>query len=297
MGLFKRTKQGATFGFYGKHPSAADFLRHNATSKELQLLDQYISNALDPARRALGEHWDAWYPYAPIVNFVVGGPTSPKGRCVVGCFAPSTDESGRQYPLILFCELPCDEVVTSIASIPLLPTLRRMRETLNERESASRNSVVQHLERYPVPSSEQWSALRDDVTRFLETTPAINIFSSMYGADQSAVYTAVNQWNRFARGLPGSKPRYGVRCPLGSTHDYGVCVWLESLARATPNALPNVFWTAQRLVVYAGDVSRKVLAAIWGPDEYTDESLWDIGSEIDPNAPAFDWSQPVGKVF
>ena len=84
---------------YGKIPTHGDFVRHQATSPEVQALDAWLRDGLFAAKMRRLPNYDAAYDAAPTWSFVFS--PARRGTALVGCLHMSRDHSGRKYPLLV----------------------------------------------------------------------------------------------------------------------------------------------------------------------------------------------------
>jgi len=92
-------------GFFGKIPSRGDFVQAGLSRPFIQAWDDWLQAILPACQRLTGDAWDAVWSSAPSWRF-----TLPAGLCgtrpVVGLLLPSTDRTGRRFPLTIAAEGP-----------------------------------------------------------------------------------------------------------------------------------------------------------------------------------------------
>lgn len=92
-------------GFHGKLPSRGDFVGAGLPRAFTDPWDDWLSAALDGARRRLGAAWEPSFAAAPPWRLVLA-----HGVCgadaVAGVMVPSADRVGRPYPFLIAAALP-----------------------------------------------------------------------------------------------------------------------------------------------------------------------------------------------
>lgn len=92
-------------GWYGKLPTAGDFVHRRIDSGRIQFWHQWIEQSLLPYKQAVNEAH--CYPTAPVWNFVLPASLLEGGAFMqMGCLAPSLDRVGRIYPLVITLQIP-----------------------------------------------------------------------------------------------------------------------------------------------------------------------------------------------
>jgi type VI secretion system protein ImpM len=88
---------------FGKLPSHGDFVARGLDPSAKAAWDEWATSALQSAREALGEDFDAAHDEAPSWCFrIAPGRFGPSWR--TGAIAPSIDRSGRRYIFVLGVE-------------------------------------------------------------------------------------------------------------------------------------------------------------------------------------------------
>ncbi len=87
-------------GCFGKLPIRADFIKYNASHREVVALDQWIQEGYGlMSRRTNGAGPDA-FVVKPVHHVVFTG--TQHDRTVLATLVPSEDRSGRRYPFVIF---------------------------------------------------------------------------------------------------------------------------------------------------------------------------------------------------
>ncbi len=133
---FKRQQETlATYSIFGKLPCRADFIRINASHPAASALDELLANSM--ALLASQNSLDR-YRSMPASFFMLQ--TQDQQWLSLGALQPSTDQSGRHYPLVAAMHLPVLQDMPTIAIMLLSCELffSGLREQLN---SALDNAV------------------------------------------------------------------------------------------------------------------------------------------------------------
>ncbi len=93
----------ATVAYFGKLSNEGDFVRANASSPAALAFDEWVQEGMQYGRQRVAG-WSDRYPDAQPLNFVF--PVVRGERCLLGVLWPSRDRSGRQYPLMVFAQVP-----------------------------------------------------------------------------------------------------------------------------------------------------------------------------------------------
>lgn len=85
-------------GWYGKLPSAGDFLQRRFPDTLVHQWSQWFLVGLQAWRQEASRRDENQFKNAPVWNFIL--PPMPSGQMVqMGCLIPGHDRVGRQYPL------------------------------------------------------------------------------------------------------------------------------------------------------------------------------------------------------
>lgn len=104
-------------GLFGKTPTEADFVRFNAGSPPARAYDEWMNASLSEMRRGGGGEWEAVFDAAAPLSFV-GRPSGDPRLVLAGHIRPSRDQSGRRYPLTVFCEIQLDRQGRGVQILP-----------------------------------------------------------------------------------------------------------------------------------------------------------------------------------
>lgn len=291
-----RDTESATVGLYGKHPTAADFLRLNAGSVEVRHLDEWLSGALAAAQRLM-PNWETVYPSSSPISFISSQGES-SGRCLVGLLVSSKDTSGRQYPLVLFSEVDDSLLVETYPALPCHRFFLDMERLLERRKRINHDKLLAAVQELQPPVADSLVFAQQELERFLERTSCGSTFETMFGGDGAVEQGAVGlrTLQEFCQSLwPGRPlPNWGVRCPLGEFPAGTAALWLSLVKQWLPQPLiPNAIWSRNTLLIYFNRLSTKALTALWHIG-WHDDSLCNLATtrgegtsppRIDPEQP------------
>lgn len=280
---------GSGIGLYGKHPGAGDFIRLNASSPEVGLLDEWLSSGLDRSRRVLGD-FDSAYGGLFHAAFLLSFPGEARaGGALLGVMAPSRDEIGRQFPLVIFAHLSRDLASRGFATAPYEAFLGEASRLLQRRNTLTREELQRAVERLTAPDAQSQQQADQALSTYLAETPWLAAFSTMFGLSAPVQTTrAVGLMKQVSAGIRAGRPmpRYGLRCPLGKDGTGNAGFWLSLLRAGLNQPLqPSLIWSPAQLVIYPGVCSSKALPALLDP-KWEDEGICDLASwDEDPRSP------------
>jgi type VI secretion system protein ImpM len=103
-------------GWYGKLPSAGDFLGRRLPPEFRSPWDRWLQYGLANSRHVHGDRWSEMYLTFPVWRFLLPrGHLGPDAWC--GVLMPSVDRVGRHFPLTICENLPAAEALPSLRAI------------------------------------------------------------------------------------------------------------------------------------------------------------------------------------
>ena len=94
-------------GFFGKLPSAGDFVQRRLPPGFVDAWDQHFENAVAASRGALGSDWHEAYHASPVWRFLLA-PGACGDSAWLGVMGPGTDRVGRCFPMVIAMPLVAD---------------------------------------------------------------------------------------------------------------------------------------------------------------------------------------------
>jgi type VI secretion system protein ImpM len=105
-------------GYFGKLPSRGDFVKGSASPALMQLLDAWLSEAMDLMRA--NARWKHAYDAAAPLHFAFAGPR--QRHAIGGHIVASSDESSRRYPFLMVAAMEVAEPAAFVPAAPLVLT-------------------------------------------------------------------------------------------------------------------------------------------------------------------------------
>jgi len=124
LSLFTKTGNGVSdipsdvrTGFMGKIPARPDFVRHQAGSAEIKVLDQWIHEGIAYLARRFPADWKERIESFSRIYCYIGGDGATPALC--GVIRPSHDKSGRQHPFVDFATCSNNHLLQSLPYVAL----------------------------------------------------------------------------------------------------------------------------------------------------------------------------------
>ncbi|WP_333676252.1 type VI secretion system-associated protein TagF [Dyella sp.] len=101
-------------GFFGKLPSAGDFVQRRLPSSFVDVWDQHFERAVDASRQALGTAWQHAYRSSPAWRFLLS-PGVCGASAWTGVMGPAGDRVGRSFPMVI--AVPLDDAAMAAQAL------------------------------------------------------------------------------------------------------------------------------------------------------------------------------------
>ena len=239
---------------FGKLPSFGDFVRHNATSREVLAFDEWLHQGLYFARTQLGAKWDQTFAAAPQYCFLFVPENAE--RYLAGVMRASHDKSLRRYPFLV--SLLLDRRRFANDGAHLLPLalsgffedgrrfVERAMNGIEAREIADQTQALTVGDLSHLVSTSNYK------TDFLDGVTLNGFLTRLYGSFENPRKYLL--FKNLADVLPPFRSRsllrlnLGLRFPLSANDtatSYEVCFWIH-LCQAFLGGIsfaPILFWT------------------------------------------------------
>jgi type VI secretion system protein ImpM len=247
---------------FGKIPTFGDFVRHNAASKEVEVLDQWLQEGLIFAKNRLHPNLDLAYKKAPVYHFVF--PSNQDTRSLIGLISPSFDKIGRKYPFLVAVAM--DNALIHSNRAQLIPAVlgpflgkatALVKEAVEGRINENLGEMVENLGSSIDLADDYYSSHYDE---FKKSTDLTRFMDGLFGHFESMKkYQLFHNLNEFLRPLKGYDIRqlnYGLRFPLGkeaAQNVFEVAFWQEMIYQFFPtySAVPYIFYSSDPSVYHA----------------------------------------------
>jgi type VI secretion system protein ImpM len=94
-------------GFFGKLPSAGDFVQRRLPPGFVDVWDRHFENAVAESRSALGGDWHEAYHASPVWHFLLASGVCGESAWA-GVMGPGVDRVGRCYPMVIAAPIAAD---------------------------------------------------------------------------------------------------------------------------------------------------------------------------------------------
>ncbi len=105
---------GPAAGFFGKLPSAGDFVQRRLPPGFVDVWDRHFEGAVAQSRQALDGAWHEAYQASPVWRFLLS-PGVCGESAWAGIMGPGTDRVGRCFPMVIAAALAADPAICSQA--------------------------------------------------------------------------------------------------------------------------------------------------------------------------------------
>ena len=94
-------------GFFGKLPSAGDFVQRRLPPSFVDVWDRHFENAVAASRSALDSGWHEAYYASPVWRFLLSAETCGESAWA-GIMGPGSDRVGRCFPMVIAAPVAAD---------------------------------------------------------------------------------------------------------------------------------------------------------------------------------------------
>ena len=99
-------------GFFGKLPSAGDFVQRRLPPGFVDVWDRHFENAVAESRSALGSTWHEAYHASPVWRFLLAAGVCGESAWA-GIMGPAADRVGRCFPMVIAAPVAADAMSCS----------------------------------------------------------------------------------------------------------------------------------------------------------------------------------------
>jgi type VI secretion system ImpM family protein len=99
-------------GFFGKLPSAGDFVQRRLPAGFVDVWDRHFENAVAESRSALGSGWHEAYHASPVWRFLLAAGICGESAWA-GIMGPGADRVGRCFPMVIAAPVAADAMSCS----------------------------------------------------------------------------------------------------------------------------------------------------------------------------------------
>jgi|GEM_PF-4581097 type VI secretion system protein ImpM len=268
-------------GFMGKIPARPDFVRYQAGSQEIKLLDQWIHEGIAYLARRFPLDWKERLEGFAHIHCYIGGEGSNPTLCGVIC--ASHDKSGRQHPFVDFATCSNAQAMQS------LPYISYRFADFYAHGGKLKNQDGSDLDIDSL--TQQSNTLIRSIPRYVEANYSQQRNESWVGKSSAEFWSAIlpsanaNTRLNFARDVLQTlkmasnrgpeRISWGVRLPIpsGAASDAIVSFWMSLFIGVLGNQKwrPYVFWnpqskTVSSLTVYFRSPNASSFAQLISPE-------------------------------
>jgi len=242
--------------YFGKLPPYADFIRFNASGKDMRALDSWLQEGLYQAAKHHNQNWDSMYKNSPAYHFVFNPEHSESS--LIGLYKPSYDKSQRKFPFIISKRLMKTHLHTKyFHHLPLLfmDFFRSSAQILQEDSNdLPADELRERIVNIKGISNEDLESSVENFEKFVSATTLESFLIRLYGSygDQRKFLLGYNLFEILSpiRTQKFVQIPLGLRFPLSQNTlflEYEVCFWIHLCQRILGNntVLPNLFWQVQ----------------------------------------------------
>jgi type VI secretion system ImpM family protein len=238
---------------FGKLPSQADFVRFNASSREVLAFDQWVQHGLHALRTQRGIVWEREFDDTPGYHFIFSSENTE--RIIIGVMKASADRSKRRYPFFVSALVSKRSLTES--QIALIPALcadffdqaevcsAKALNGIDVRDLQTQIARLQDAQYDGVTGSRKFVQFLDQMSNEAYWENVLGNFD-----DRRKYLMMMNLMEvlRPFRGRSLARLLLGLRFPLSNT-PHGVrnevCFWMRVCSEILDTSLlsPAAFWT------------------------------------------------------
>lgn len=269
-------------GYFGKLPSAGDFLRGGVAGEPASGFERWIEQGMQygGSRRS---NWAQAFDAGAIYGFIYRAPPSVAAVSVIaGVVRPSRDTVGRRFPLVIFSQVPEPVLAGAPHLAPLLlgDFFELASELLQSAHQMTPEAFRGAVGGIPAPRIDQLATYASEYSDWVAATPLATPLSVTFGDPHGAgpahaIDTIIQCIAPFVGHEPMSTP-LSTRLPLGAGGVASAAFWIDVARRIAGwrRTVPTAFWTAGsehgQLLLQLGATPHASLAELWAPDPDSD---------------------------
>jgi len=273
-----------TAGYFGKLPCFNDFVKYNAGSEELLILDKWLQDGLLKAKMKLKSDWVNYYKNAG--EFFFFYPFTGTSRALSGLIIFNHDKSGREFPFIIFFYLDKQQfksVPFYLIPMILFDILIELKSTVSDYSSINNLSILN--ERLNKITYSLNSAAQNNIyQKYLSSTLQTDFWDRITGSSDELA--GLRFLTRLYQHRENNEPA-AITFLSAEDHYINDLTFLIHLAFAyqkIPDFLPAFFWTHSENTKHLAYVynnkplQNNFIDLITGPDMNQDDSSDSLGS-------------------
>jgi type VI secretion system ImpM family protein len=267
---------------FGKLPSRGDFLRVGQPDDALRFIESWLTDAIEQSRGTLAPE---------PVRFLF----AHAGEVLLGCWVPSRDEIGRQFPFACFERVPRDvaelgwslllglhEFFLGAAEASLASACATSGGLLLDTLQAELAALVR-----PHPS-ELVRAVSDAQARLAAESVA-SFEQRAFGAPEAMPYALLTLHEAASRGAAD------ITLDLPAASAFDLFVWLELAACSGMPRFPSLVWCPQQARALVAPSMSKLTMAFLVDRRHGSSSRWPVWTERAAGAQAIHDLPPMVK--
>ncbi len=210
-------------GCVGKLPVYIDFIRVNLSTEEALILDKWIQNGFSYLTLQRMERFKQVFSHFPEWRFILFG--NNQCRTIAGVMVPGQDQSGREYPFVVFKVVGDKYFSTKFSLVPLL--VDKFCESAlalchTDWKEQGKELLVEQISRLPSnefhSNSKGLQNIADNIFDLHSTNAFWQVLLPEGGIEERAEYIQIfNQKINQVHCCPNNAPDWGIEITL---HDF-----------------------------------------------------------------------------